>query len=106
MKKFITALLLTVMCVCVGLAVGCSKKYTVTFDAAGGAFSGGRPTVEVKVAKGEAVDIEEEPTKESANFLYWAVNGQEYVFSTPVNGNLTISAVWQEIYTVTFSAGD
>ena len=94
------------MCVCVGLAVGCSKKYTVTFDAAGGAFSGGRPTVEVKVAKGEAVDIEEEPTKESANFLYWAVNGQEYVFSTPVNGNLTISAFWQEIYTVTFSAGD
>ena len=46
------------------------------------------------------------PRREGYTFKYWAVNGEEYDFDTPVTGNMTISAVWEENpqYTITFNS--
>ncbi|MCL2817586.1 MAG: InlB B-repeat-containing protein, partial [Clostridiales bacterium] len=49
-----------------------------------------------------------DPTRTGYNFLGWFLNGSAYNFATPVTGNITLTAQWEEIiippatYTVTF----
>ena len=75
--------------------------YTVVFD------DGTNQTTQVVVA-GERVKAPANPTGEGRTFRYWSrsQNGSPYDFSLPVNGALTLYAVWEyEEYTVEFYSG-
>lgn len=72
--------------------------YAVVFD------DGTTETTQVVVA-GERVKAPADPTGEGRTFLHWSrtQNGSAYDFSTPVNGALTLYAVWEyDEYTVEF----
>jgi uncharacterized repeat protein (TIGR02543 family) len=70
--------------------------YKVTFDT-----NGGNTISSVKVKKDEVVKKPADPTKEGYIFKGWQVNGVDYNFDTPVTGNITITAVWEEKTTTT-----
>jgi uncharacterized repeat protein (TIGR02543 family) len=79
---------------------GCSKDdevttYTVTFDADGGSPVPSDQNVEAgKTATAPATN----PAKSGYIFLFWRLSGAStaYNFSTPVNGNITLQAKWEE----------
>ena len=82
-------------------------SYTVSFNSNGGT------TVKSQVVEeGKTATLPAAPTLEGYEFVGWFYNGEEYDFSTVIEGNITISAVWQpeEVtppapaveYTVTF----
>lgn len=78
-----------------------AEKFTVTFDSAGGSA-----VASVEVEKGSAVSEPEEPTYGGYEFDGWYLDGEKYDFSSPVNGNITLTAKWTKLFTVTFdSAG-
>ena len=68
-------------------------KYNVTFDAQNDT----QPEV-IPVIEGNLVDMPEAPVKENYAFLYWAVDGAEYDFNTPVTADITLVAVWERIH--------
>lgn len=80
------------------------SSYTVTFDANGGTFSDGSSTMEMIVLPGGTVNKPASPTKEGQAFSYWAdASGEEYIFSTPVNANITLRATYTAAsYTLEF----
>ncbi len=93
----------------VGLLAACSpteQEWTVSFDVASIASQ--------TVKDGETVTKPTDPTKESTaksnySFEYWAKDGKEYDFSSPVHSSFVLSAVWKEEirkYHVTFLAED
>ena len=63
--------------------------YQVVFDSDGGSY-----VEPQKVASGKTVSEPGIPYKEGYSFYYWALDGIEYDFSTPVKGNITLTAVW------------
>lgn len=67
------------------------KKYTVTFDTDGGNNIG---SVEVK--SGSVLDKPVNPNKEGYTFVRWELNGVEYDFSSKVNSDFTLKAIWEE----------
>ena len=71
--------------------------YTVTFDTVEGAA-----VESAFVKEGTAVTAPTAPTKAGYIFEYWTLNGEEYDFTTPITGNLTLVAKWAVGYTVTF----
>ena len=79
-------------------------RYTVSFDLAGGTGTFPAQTVYVN---GTATEPETEPTKTGHTFAGWYLGDAPYVFTTPVTGNITLTAHWTPVeYTVTFdSAG-
>ena len=77
------------------------ENYMVTFDS-----NGGSPVVNptVKVVEGKTVaKPTPDPTKEGFTFKYWALNGEEFDFETPINQSITLEAVWESL---TRLAGD
>ena len=93
----------------VGLLAACSpteKEWTVSFDVASIASQ--------TVKDGETATKPADPSKESTAkydyaFEYWAKDGKEYDFSSPVHSSFTLSAVWKEEirkYHVTFLSED
>lgn len=91
MKKFllfIAVALLFTLCL-----VSCGDKtptYTVTFDT-----DGANDIASVTVKSGEAVAEPTAPSKDYAEFLGWYVGKVKYDFSTPVTGDITITAKWE-----------
>ena len=79
-------------------------RYTVSFDLAGGTGTFPAQTVYVN---GTATEPETEPTKTGHTFAGWYLGDEPYVFTTPVNGNITLTAHWTRIatYTVSFDSG-
>lgn len=78
------------------------KTHTVTFDPAGGT-----PVSPETVTHGETVAAPEGVTREGYDFLGWYVGNAEYDFTTPVTGNITITAKWQiKTFTVRFAKAD
>ena len=67
-------------------------KYTVTFDAKGGAPTPNAQTVE----EGKAATAPTAPTKDGYTFVEWQLNGVKYVFSTKVTEDITLVAVWKK----------
>ena len=67
-------------------------SYTVTFDVNGGNETIADQTVE----SGKLATKPENPTREGHTFASWLLNGKEYDFSTPVTGNITLTASWTE----------
>jgi len=75
--------------------------YTVTFET-----DGGTPVPSAqKVEEGNTVTAPStNPTKAGYVFLYWHLSGSAtaYNFHTPINGNITLHAKWQEEATVEY----
>ena len=84
---------LGVILIVVGLLLPGNKKevtFTIVFDSDGGT------TVESQtVKKGEKATVPNQPTKESYVFVRWDNGTKEYDFSTPVESDLNLKAVWQ-----------
>ena len=85
-----------------------SDGYKITFDAKTGSFLAGAKTFKA-VAKGAAITADEIsiPTHTDSVFAGWAVTNNATSPSASlgvVNGPTTIFAVWNPIYTITFSA--
>ncbi len=80
---------------------GCNDKeddvttYTVTFDADGGSPV---PSAQSVKAGEPATAPDTNPVKTGYVFLFWYLNGTStaYNFNTPVNGNITLQAKWEE----------
>lgn len=77
-----------------------SRIYTVTFDTAGAAVN-----IESQSVKrgGRAVEPKD-PVKEKAVFKEWEKDGVKYDFSTPVTKDITLKAVYSNLYTVVFDS--
>lgn len=84
------------------------NTYTVRFDTAGGSS-----VPEQAIDHGQKITEPAAPTREGYTFTGWLLDGRPFDFSTPITGNLTLTAGWQEneppapvTHTVTFdSAG-
>ncbi len=85
------------------IKISALPEYTVTFDAAGGSSVASQT-----VTKGQTATQPTAPTKAGYVFKGWTLNGAAYNFATPVTGNVTLVASWEEnaptTYTVTFDA--
>ena len=77
----------------------CSKPvYTVTFDTACDATVAAQ-----EVKENEQATKPADPTREGYDLAGWYLGEEKYDFSTPVVGNITLVAKWnQKEYTVTF----
>lgn len=77
------------------------QEFTVTFDAAGGAFADGSETQQITVQEGTpATAPKTEPTYQGHSFDFWATRQEDgglsqYEFSQPVTENLTLYAKWR-----------
>ncbi|MFA7588981.1 MAG: ABC transporter substrate-binding protein [Acholeplasmataceae bacterium] len=90
MKKIITSTLIVLF---IALLAACGKKtFTVTFNSAGGST-----VAAVDVKKGETVAEPNPPTRAGYIFVEWQLDGTKYDFTTPVNSNITLVAVWDEV---------
>lgn len=70
---------------------GGATVYTVTFDS-----DGGSEVASQQIVSGYTVKEPDTPTKVDYKFSYWALNGVEYDFDTPVTSNITLVAIWKE----------
>jgi len=70
-----------------------ANSYTVTFDANGGTPVPAPQTV----TYGEKAECPNPPTKSGFTFGGWTLNGIAYDFNAPVEGDITLVAVWNNI---------
>lgn len=90
-KTILTGIVLIIAVVAIFIYWNFFRTFTVTFNVRIGA---GIQAQEVKI--GDMVTKPADPTADGYTFLGWYVDGEEYDFNTPVEGNLTITAKWQE----------
>ena len=72
-----------------GSESGGGSYYTVTFDSAGGSAV----SAQIVLPGGKAVKPSA-PTKSGESFKEWTLDGETYDFDAPVNGNITLVAVY------------
>ena len=78
-------------------------KYTVTFSYGDGLT----PDSSINVYEGEEATVPDDPVREGWKFTGWIDNdGNAFDFSTPVKGDMTLTASWKKQCTVTFTYGD
>ncbi|MDO5399510.1 MAG: InlB B-repeat-containing protein [Eubacteriales bacterium] len=90
------------MCLYSGYTV---NQYTVTFDPKGGTLADG--TEKLTVTHGQTIDTMPADPSYDDNHIFkgWVdENGKEVTGSTVVTSNMTVSAQWDEIYTLEASA--
>lgn len=66
-------------------------SYSVTFLSNGGSEVEGQ-----LVEDGKKVSKPSDPTKEGYRFVGWYLDGEPYDFNSPVRGNITLEAHWEE----------
>ena len=77
------------------------EVFKVVFDSQGGTL------VQLQVINiGDCAKIPENPTKEGYVFSCWLLNGQEFDFSSPINGDIVLVALWQAKGSVTEILGE
>ena len=76
------------------------KEYTVSFDSAGGSA-----VDEQTVEHGKTIAEPADPTRAGFAFEGWYVGDTEYDFTQPVTSDLTLTAKWTEVHTVTLVYG-
>lgn len=83
------------------------NTYTVRFDTAGGSS-----VPEQTIDHGQKVTEPAAPTREGYTFTGWLLDGRPFDFATPITGDITLTAGWEEsgepaptIHTVTFDDG-
>lgn len=69
-----------------------NTTYAVTFDT-----DGGNVVKAQNVLHDEAADVPDAPTKEGYIFKGWYIGDTAYDFSTPVTGDITLTAQWESI---------
>ena len=76
------------------------NQYTVTFNSKGGS------TVASETVNYNGTATQPNaPTRTGYTFKGWTLNGNSYDFTTPVTGNITLTASWEiNKYTVTFNS--
>ena len=67
------------------------NTYTVRFDTAGGSS-----VPEQAIDHGQKVTEPAAPTREGYTFTGWLLDGRPFDFATPITGNITLTAGWQE----------
>ena len=72
-------------------------KYTVTFNT-----DGGSPIAPQIVAYEGYATRPADPTKTGYIIKEWQLDGSVYNFDVPVTENITLVAIWDKVYTVTF----
>ena len=75
------------------------KQYTVTFNS-----NGGTNVSSQKVVEGNKATKPTNPTRDKYTFKEWQLNGNTYDFNTAVNGNITLTAIWEEVLNYTIRA--
>lgn len=90
-KTILTGIVLIIAVVAIFIYWNFFRTFTVTFNVRIGA---GIQAQEVKI--GDTVTKPTDPTADGYTFLGWYVDGEEYDFNTPIEGNITITAKWQE----------
>ena len=75
---------------------------TITLEYADGVTTDGS----IKVLDGEAATKPADPTWAHHRFDGWYNGSDPYVWTANVTGNLTLTAHWTQLYTVTYAAGD
>lgn len=75
-----------------------AAEYIVAFDSAGGTAV---PSQTVAY-QGTASVPTPNPTKDGVVFGHWMLNGQPYIFNSPVVSDITLVAKWLSIFTVEF----
>lgn len=83
------------------------NTYTVRFNTAGGSS-----VPEQAIDHGQKITEPAAPTREGYTFTGWLLDGRPFDFSTPITGDITLTAGWEEsgepaptIHTVTFDDG-
>ena len=74
--------------------------HTVSFDYGIEGMTGSQ-----QVADGGKATEPVAPVRDGYTFDGWLLDGQPYDFSTPVTGDLTLTAAWTKLHTVTFDYG-
>ncbi len=67
------------------------KSYTVLFDT-----NGGELISPIKVLEGGSLTKPEDPKREGYTFVSWTLNDKEFDFSTLIQEDLTLKAVWEK----------
>lgn len=76
-------------------------RYTVTFDTNGGTYVESK-TVDV----GKTIKKPDNPSKNGYDFIGWNLNGNLFDFNSPINSNITLTAVWSnQIWDIDSSTG-
>ena len=90
--KIILALTGVMGLICIIAAIILNNRtYTITFDT-----DGGNTILSQKVKKGSFISKPDNPTKTGYDFLYWTYNGKEFDFTTKVDKDMTLKAMWEE----------
>ena len=71
------------------ITVNLLPRYTVSFNS-----NGGSEVASQSVFEGATASEPGAPTKAGCNFVKWQLSGADYNFSSAVNGNITLDAVW------------
>ncbi len=71
------------------ITVNLLPKYTVTFNS-----NDGSAVASQSVFEGTTATEPSAPTKDGYTFVKWQLNGVDYNFSSAVNGDITLDAVW------------
>ena len=77
-------------------------KHTITLNYSDGVTPNGT----IKVIDGKAATKPADPTWAHHRFDGWYNGSDSYVWTATVSGNLTLTAHWTQLYTVTYAAGD
>lgn len=97
-NTFVKIALLVVTFVLTLVITGCNTTtptgnvYNVTFDS-----NGGSEVASQKVNENDRAQKPVSPTKDGYLFVKWTLNGEEYDFTQPVMGHMTLVASWIEI---------
>lgn len=75
------------------------ENFTVTFDS-----DGGSAVAPQEVADGDTASEPITPTLEGHALEGWNLGEAPYNFATPVTGDITLTAVWVEVFQVTFDS--
>lgn len=67
------------------------NSYTVSFDT-----NGGSPIDDVVVEYGKTIERPNDPVNEGYTFVGWQLNGKDFDFSTAIESNIVLVAVWEE----------
>ena len=74
----------------IALLLGSNKKYMITFNSDGGSYVSSQ-----EIKKGGYGYKPNDPIKEGYEFVEWQLNGKTFDFTSKINKNITLKAVWQ-----------
>lgn len=75
------------------------ENFTVSFDS-----DGGSAVTSQEVADGSTATEPSDPTKAGYTFDEWQLDGVTFDFTTAITEDITLTATWLEVFTVTFDS--